>query len=709
MQVVKKDGTVEAWNSNKVYRAIFKAMKRSNTPMNDKQINSVVNTLYTTYVNSDNNSPAVLDIHRDIIALLRVMHFSKVADAYEGYRFFKTDIAKEFDKQKDEADRILYLGDRENANFDSSLISTKASLIRGNFTASLYEKYFLTAEERKFRDNGELYIHDMRDMLMGSFNCCNVDMATVLKGGFELCNRAYSEPKSALSALQVIGDVMLSATGQQYGGFSVGEIDKVMLPYCKKTLEKYRKEAKQYNIEDSETYVYKKLSDELNQGFQSLEYKLNTVTSARGDFAFTTLSYGQWDITLPEEDKRILALICKTIMDVRLKGDAKGVTAIFPKLIYLYDENQISKDSYSQKTFDLAIYCSSKCMYPDYLSLSGNPEKNKVAKEFLKYGKIINSMGCRSFVSHWEDPVTHESITKGRCNVGVVTWNPLLTAHYCKTKYGDSWREFFFKEALHPLEIAHQFLRKRYETIKNQKCSTNPIMFTQGGLYHGTKSPDDIVGDLISYMSASLGYIGLNELTVLWKNKTIREDNSELAITILKFLKDLVTRWKKEDGYGYSLYATPAESLCSTAAKKYAQVSGDTQFGPYLTNSFHMHVKEDITPFEKQEYELESFHISDGGHIGYARIDNPSNLEAIKAVITSAMSQGYYYGINFDKCHCNKCGHDWSNGKNVCPHCGSTNVTTIDRICGYLGYSYLNGSTRINDGKLCEIKERKSM
>ena len=150
---------------------------------------------------------------------------------------------------------------------------------------------------------------------------------------------------------------MLSATGQQYGGFSVGEIDKVMLPYCKKTLKKYLGEAKKYGIETDETYAYEKLSSELRQGFQSLEYKLNTVTSARGDFAFTTLSYGQWDIALPEEDKRILALICKTIMDVRLKGDAKGVTAIFPKLIYLYDENQINKDSYSQKTFDLAIYC----------------------------------------------------------------------------------------------------------------------------------------------------------------------------------------------------------------------------------------------------------------------------------------------------------------------------------------------------------------
>ena len=254
MQVVKKDGTIEAWDSNKVFKAIFKAMKRSNTLMSDKQINSVINVLYAAYMNSD-SIPAVLDIHKDVIALLRAMHFSSVADAYEGYRFFKTDIAKEFDRQKDEADRILYLGDRENANFDSSLISTKASLIRGNFTASLYEKYFLTADERKYRENGELYIHDMRDMLMGSFNCCNVDMATVLKGGFELCNRAYSEPKNALSALQVIGDVMLSATGQQYGGFSVGEIDKVMLPYCKKTLKKYLGEAKKYGIEADETYA----------------------------------------------------------------------------------------------------------------------------------------------------------------------------------------------------------------------------------------------------------------------------------------------------------------------------------------------------------------------------------------------------------------------------------------------------------------------
>ena len=210
-------------------------------------------------------------------------------------------------------------------------------------------------------------------------------------------------------------------------------------------------------------------------------------------------------------------------------------------------------------------------------------------------------------------------------------------------------------------------------------------------------------------MTASFGITALNEATVLWCDKSLYEDKSIFANKVIDFILAKLDKYKEQDHHLYALYGTPAESLCGTQATQYREYTGDNQFGSFFSNSFHCHVSEDITPIEKQDTEAAAFHKVAGGHIQYVRLDNPENLEATKAIIERGMSLGFYQGVNFDSCHCNDCGTSFTNGGKTCPSCGSHNITTISRVCGYLGYSNINGHTRMNDAKLDEIKQRKSM
>lgn len=339
----------------------------------------------------------------------------------------------------------------------------------------------------------------------------------------------------------------------------------------------------------------------------------------------------------------------------------------------------------------------------DFLSLTGDMEHNAVAKQYLKNGQVVTSMGCRAYLSPWKDPETDQWITNGRCNIGAVSLNlPLIYAVAKQENKG------FYEVLDERLETIREFLKKRYDLIRHTKACTNPMAFMQGGFYKGNLKADDEIGDLVNYMTASFGVTALNELNILATGKTLYQD-PWFAEGVLKHINDKVEQFKKEDGYLYAIYGTPAEATAGVQAKQYAEYTGDNQFGEYFTNSFHMHVSEPITPFEKQDAEYKMFHMCNGGHIQYVRVTNPENLQALKALILRGMEKGYYQGINFDSVYCEDCHKHSTNAMNKCPHCGSTNLSVISRVCGYLGYTKANGSTRMNDAKLAEIKDRVSM
>lgn len=704
MQIIKKDGLYEDWDSEKIISAVLKASERVNYPVSYTQASQVAERCKAKVI----NDTRTLKLHSIVINTLDEMGYSEIANAYQEYRDYKNTYAKSWEHLKKDADAIIFLGDKENANFDSSLVSTKGSLIKGSLTKELYQQFYLSKKEKFLTKRGDIYIHDLRDMIFGSVNCCLFDIGNVLKGGFEMSGVKYSEPKSISAALSVMGDITLVATAQQFGGFTLAEIDKVLLPYVKKSFKNHCFKYAELTADEQkiEEFARKETIRELEQGFQSLELKLNTVPCSRGDFAFTTLTFGQWDVNLDNNDKFWLKTIGETILNTRKKGH-NGFMVVFPKLVYLYDKNQIENDRFSSDLFNKAVKTSATCMYPDYLSLNGSPEVNKVAQEFKDYGTIISPMGCRAYLSHYEDE--NGARTIGRCNIGAVSLNIPVIMAVAKQEFGSDWKSKFWSLLDARLETIREFLKKRYDIIRNTKASTNPLAFTQGGFYQGYLKPDDKIGDLVKYMTASFGITALNESTILWNGKSIYEDKSQFANKVVDFILERIEKFKKIDGYLYALYGTPAESLCMKQAQQYKDLTGDSQFGEYFSNSFHCHVSENITPIEKQDAEFSLFHKVAGGHIQYVRIDNPENIVALKTIIKRGMEMGFYQGVNFDSTKCNDCGEKSFNVRNKCPCCGSTRINTVSRVCGYLGYSNLNGQTRMNDGKMCEIRDRVSM
>ena len=696
INVIKKGGTREDWCFDKIKVAIDKAAKRANAKYTERNLGQVEGYIETSLYGTEITSEA---LHELVINALN-RYLPEVGKAYQEYRDYKNTYAKAFESVKSEADTVLLLGDRENANFDSSLISTKGSLIKGYLTKELYKQFYLSNKEKELVKRGDIYIHDLRDMIFNSFNCCLFDIGNVLKGGFEMSNVKYTEPTSVLSALQIIGDITLVATAQQFGGFTLAEIDKVLLPYAKKTYDNaFKKYSEQCNMgyDESCAMAMGDLKRELEQGFQSLELKLNTVPCSRGDFAFTTLTFGTWDVMMDDLNRDIMRMIGETILKTRMKGHG-GKQVVFPKLVFLYDEDKIKEDEDHKELFELAVKCSSQCMYPDYLSLN----HGKVADIYKRTGAITSPMGCRAYLTEWYDKEGN-AITIGRCNIGAVSLNlPLIWQVAKKEDKG------FFYVLKDRMEVIREFFKKRYDAIRHTKACTNPMCFTQGGLYGGNLKPEDEIGSLTEYMTASFGITALNELSILATGKTLKED-SKFANIVVDFINENIEEFKKEDGYLYALYGTPAESLCGTQAKQYRKYTGDNQFGDYFTNSFHLHVSEDVTPFEKQDKEYELFHKCNGGHIQYVRVDNPDNVDAVKALVQRGMSMGFYQGVNFDAAYCEDCGSHSTNVGNTCPHCGSHNLSIISRVCGYLGYSNVNGKSRMNDAKMAEIKDRKSM
>jgi ribonucleoside-triphosphate reductase (formate) len=397
--------------------------------------------------------------------------------------------------------KALAYGDKSNANVDSLIISSKQSLVRGYVSKELYKHNFLTVAEQEAIQDGFIYIHDLDQLLYPQINCCLFDIGEVMREGFEMANTKYTEPQSLRTALQLVSDIVLCASSQQFGGFTVPELDKLLVPYYEKSLSKHLDDAARWYIEEAFTYAVEKTEDELKQGLQAFSLKTNTIPSSRGDFAFTTVTFGLLDDEeIYETQKRIAEAILKDRMSY-------STPPVFPKLVYLYNEETNHED-----LFDLAIECSCRCLYPDFLSLSGD---GYVADMYRKYGKAVSPMGCRAFLSEGCGSFV------GRANIGAVSLNlPMIYK-----LEGD-----FYYNLAYYLTMIRGLLIKRYEYLAKAPCSTNPLAFTQGGLMGGTKRPDEPIGDLVKNFTASFGITALNELNVLHEGKPLHESNQAFVI-----------------------------------------------------------------------------------------------------------------------------------------------------------------------------------
>ena len=631
-----------------------------------------------------------------------------VAKSYREYRDYKKEIVHILDKVYKKAQMITYIGDKECSNMDSALVTTQRCLIYNSLNKELYKKFFLTANEIEACKDGYIYIHDMayrRDTM----NCCLFDMANVLKDGFEMSNIWYTEPKTLQTAFNVMGDVIINTTAMQYGGFTVPEVDTVLKRYAKMSFDMYYQgyldiKGKEYR-EEAEEYAWRKTIRECEQGYQGIEYKLNTVSSSRGDYPFVTFSFGV------DADK-FAVMITKTILDVHRKGQGKKgfkKPTLFPKLVFLYDKKVHGKDGVLRDSFLTAIKCSEKTMYPDYLSLSG---EGYISEMYKKYGKIVSPMGCRAFLSPWYEKGGMEPADKndkpvftGRFNIGVVSLHlPMILA-----KAREEQKDFY--EVLdYYLEMIRHIHIRTYRYLAKRKASTNPLAYCQGGFYGGHLKPDDSVEEVLKSVTASFGITALNELQMLYNGKSIVEDG-QFALDVMKYINMKTTEFKEEDHILYAIYGTPAENLCGLQVKQFRKKYGiipGVSSREYVSNSFHCGVWEDITGIEKQDLEEKYWDLFRGGRIQYVRYNLSYNTKAMITYIERAMEKGYYEGVNLSLAYCNHCGHEELD-MDVSPKCGSRDLTKIERMNGYLSYSRVHGDTMLNDAKMVEIKERKSM
>ena len=705
VKVIKKDGSLEAFNVQKVIDAVGKSAYRALTKFTEEEKQHICQYVVDKVTELEQDEIPIPIMHNIVESALENVK-PIVAKSYRDYRNYKQDFVRMMDDVYKKSQSIMYVGDKENANTDSALVSTKRSLIFNQFNKELYQKFFMTTEEIQACRDGYIYVHDM-SARRDTMNCCLFDVANVLTGGFEMGNIWYNEPKTLDVAFDVIGDIVLSAASQQYGGFTVPEVDKILEPYAEKTYQKSLAKYERLGIdkETAENEAYADVVREFEQGFQGWEYKFNTVASSRGDYPFITVTGGIGT-------GRFAKLACICMLNVRRKGQGKKECkkpVLFPKIVFLYDENLHGPGKPLEDVFEAGVKCSAKTMYPDWLSLTG---KGYIASMYKRYGKVISPMGCRAFLSPWYErggmhPAddADKPVFVGRFNIGAVSLHLPMILAKAKQESKD-----FYRVLDYYLNLIRQLHIRTYAYLGEMRASTNPLAYCEGGFLGGNLKLSDKIKPILKSATASFGITAFNELQELYNGKSLVEDG-QFALEVLEHINKRINEFKEEDGNLYAIYGTPAENLCGLQVKqfraKYGIIEGVSD-REYVSNSFHCHVTEDITPIEKQDLEYRFWELANGGKIQYVKYPIDYNLEAIKTLIRRAMDMGFYEGVNLSLAYCDDCGHQELE-MDVCPKCGSRNLTKIDRMNGYLSYSRVHGDTRLNDAKMAEIAERKSM
>jgi ribonucleoside-triphosphate reductase len=720
MNVVKKDLTVEPFNDQKIVDAVNKSASRVMVELTNDDYKRIIDLVWDELIADDideNTTCTVEELHNAVESALDEFN-PKIAKSYKDYRNYKKEFVHMMDDVFTKSQAIRYIGDKSNANTDSALVATKRSLIFNELNKNLYRKFFMTRDELQACKDGYIYIHDQSARL-DTINCCLFRVGEVMKGGFEMGNVWYNEPNSLDTAFDVMGDIILSTAAQQYGGFTVPEVDKILEPYAEKSYDKYFNEylaicedvngiipeVMDYRCEKACEYATEKVRRDFEQGWQGIEYKLNTVGSSRGDYPFVTMTFGL-------STTRFGKMASITFLNVHKEGQGKAGNkkpVLFPKLVFLYDENLHGPGKVNEDVFNAGIECSMKTMYPDWLSLTG---EGYVPSMYKKYGTVVSPMGCRAFLSPWYEnggmepaDENDKAIFEGRFNLGVVSLHlPMILA-----KAQRESRDFY--EVLdYYLEMIRSIHKRTYDYIGEMKASTNPLAYCEGGFLNGYLKPDEKIRSILKPMTLSFGITALNELQELYNKKSLVEDG-KFAVDVMKYINKKIIQFKHEDGLLYAIYGTPAESLCGLQVEQFRKMYGivpGVSDREYVSNSFHCHVTEDITPIQKQDLENRFWNLFNGGKIQYVRYPINYNREAVVTLIRRAMKMGYYEGVNLALSYCEHCGHEELN-MDMCPKCGSEDITKIDRMNGYIGYTRVHGDTRYNKAKMTEIAERRSM
>lgn len=700
MNVEKRDGKIVDFDKRKIRTAVYKA---GGTPEDaDRAILHVIR--------SQIRDGSAMNISRiqELVEESLMKSNSKVARAYIEYRHDR-DIARE-QKSKLFGDirSLVNLSDKEiineNANKDSRVFPTQRDLLAGIVAKHFARNHILPKHIVDAHDSGDIHYHDLDYSPFAPYtNCCLVDLKGMLTHGFKMGNADIEPPKSIGVACALMAQITAQIASHQYGGTTFANVDKVLAPYVQMTYLKHLNTAKMYSISSYLTYAHEKTEKDVFDAFQSYEYEVNTLHTANGQTPFVTITFG----TGTDWKSR---LIQKAILKNRIRGLGKeGITPVFPKLVMFVEKGvNLDPEDCNYDIKKLALECSSKRMYPDIISVKNN-------LRITGSSVPVSPMGCRSFLSVWHDEHGNE-ILDGRNNLGVVTIN--LPRIAIEAQKADDMHYRFWELLDERLELCFEALMTRIDSLRGVKASVAPILYTEGAFGVRLK-PDDEILELFKNgrSSISLGYIGLHEVLTIFgagQHPFDREGSQKFGKFVLEHLKDITERWKEKTGFGFSLYSTPAESLCHRFCKldyeKFGSIKGITDKGWY-TNSFHLDVDRKVTPFEKIDYEADYHYIATAGHISYVEFpDMKNNLEALEKVWDYAMDKLDYFGTNLPVDKCFACGSDdeftpTETGFH-CKHCDNTDpakMSVTRRTCGYLGAPAVRG---FNTGKNKEMMHR---
>ena len=699
MKVIKRDGHTVTYDRSKIITAIKKANAEvePGEKVTDEKIEEIVQG-----IESKNRPRMLVEDIQDIIEQ-KLMADGKfvLAKTYIIYRYTR-ELVRKANTTDDSILSLIKNRNKdvmeENSNKNATVASTQRDLIAGEVSKDLTRRVLLPEKISKAHDEGVLHFHDADYFLQPIFNCCLINIGDMLDNGTVMNGKLIESPKSFQVACTVMTQIISSVASSQYGGQSVDI--RHLGKYLRKSYNKYKNKLVEEfgdKIDDAilEQMAQDRLQDELRSGVQTIQYQINTLMTTNGQSPFVTLF-----LNLDPNDEYIEenAIIVEEILRQRLEGikNEKGVyvTPAFPKLIYVLDEHNCLKGGKYDYITKLAVKCSAKRLYPDYISAKKMRENYE--------GNVFSCMGCRSFLSPWKDENGNYK-WEGRFNQGVVSLNLPQIGILAKGN-----EEKFWSMLDERLDLCYEALMCRHNALLGVTSDVSPVHWQYGAIARLKKGEkiDPLLKD--GYSTISLGYIGLYEVTKLMTGKSHTEpEGEEFALRVMNRLRKACDTWKEETGLGFGLYGTPAESLCYRFARidqeRFGTIEDVTDKG-YYTNSYHVDVREKIDAFEKFRFESQFQKISSGGAISYVEIPNMRhNLEALEDVVRFIYDNIQYAEFNTKSDYCHVCGYDGEIIINddlewECPQCHNKDKNKMNvtrRTCGYLGENFWNvGKTK---------------